>query len=247
VLFGIAVFSPRLAFLLELVFLSIVVLMYASAFLLKERGFWPNLVAKTTQTAASTEQRFADFSTRVARVELALEQVKNHAEGASRESRTANETYKLWQRALALKRTYDSAQAKHGELLRIIQSKRYQLLNTKWKSLRGVEFELFLKEVFEMLGFVVTLTKTSGDQGIDLIVTGDGRVIGVQAKGYHDSVGNHAVMEAHAGMAHYRCHCSVVVTNSTFTRSAKDLATSVNCRLISGDELPDLILGNLSL
>ena len=47
--------------------------------------------------------------------------------------------------------------------------------NYKWSikrvdRMKGAEFESFMKEVFEILGYTVEKTKTSGDQGIDLII-----------------------------------------------------------------------------
>ncbi len=69
----------------------------------------------------------------------------------------------------------------------------------------------------------------------------------MQAKGYSGNVGNHAVMEASAGMIHYRCDCCLVVTNSDFTKPARVLAHSVGCRLVAGHQMPDLIAGNCGL
>lgn len=247
VVVGVAVFSPRLAMLLELMFVSIAVLLYALWVLLKERALTPVLSAKTARAAANMQHRLAEATMRLSHMQATLTQVQQRAQHAALEWNTASKTYSIWRHALQLKAAHDDSVAKLAELLEVVHSRRYQLLHTNWRDLRGEAFELFLKDVFEMLGFAVSLTKASGDQGIDLILSGAGRVIGVQAKGYHDSVGNHAVMEAHAGMTHYQCQCSAVVTNSSFTRAAKELAASVNCRLVSGDEIPDLILGNLPI
>ena len=58
--------------------------------------------------------------------------------------------------------------------------------------MRAVEFERFLKAVLELRGFRVVLTRITGDQGVDLVVTREGR-IAVQAKGHTGRVGNDAV------------------------------------------------------
>jgi restriction endonuclease Mrr len=129
----------------------------------------------------------------------------------------------------------------------LAQSRQYQLLRCNWRAMRGKQFEDFLQQVFEALGYSAQTTKASGDQGLDLILTGKGRKIGVQAKGYTSKVGNHAVQEAHSGKDYYGCDCCVVITNSNFTRQARKLAARIGCRLISGSEIPDLILGHLPL
>jgi HJR/Mrr/RecB family endonuclease len=136
------------------------------------------------------------------------------------------------------KKAYDS-------LCHIANSQSFRLLHTDWRSLRGVPFEDFIANVFEMLGFHVTKTKASGDQGIDLIVIGKGRRIGIQCKGYCDSVGVHAVQEAHAGKSFYHCDGCLVITNSQFTKASRELAAKVGCKLIPGSEMTSLILGRI--
>jgi HJR/Mrr/RecB family endonuclease len=146
-----------------------------------------------------------------------------------------------------VQRRYEAACRKHQEVTQLLQSRRYQLLHTDWRSLRGVPFEDFLANVFDELGYVVTKTKTTGDQGVDLILIGKGRKIAVQAKGYTEAVGNKSVQEVFAGMTYYKCDACVTVTNSTFTKGAIDLAGSVNCRLIDSSKIPDLIQGHILL
>jgi hypothetical protein len=142
---------------------------------------------------------------------------------------------------------HEEAVKRYEGLLEIVNSRRYRLLHSDWRSMRSTVFESFLQEVFEMHGYAVQTTKASGDQGIDLILVGNGRRIGLQAKGYADSVGNHAVMEANAGKGYYHCDSCVVITNSDFTRAARELAAELNCRLIAGIDIPDLINGSIRL
>jgi hypothetical protein len=114
-----------------------------------------------------------------------------------------------------------------------------------WRSLTGERWEKFLADVFEAHGYSVELTKVSGDQGVDLIVQYSRVRLAVQAKGYSGSVGNAAVQEAVAGRIFYNCtHCAVI-TNSTFTKSARELASRTSCVLIGESEIDDLISGGL--
>jgi HJR/Mrr/RecB family endonuclease len=139
----------------------------------------------------------------------------------------------------------ERARRRKADLVSLLASAKYRLLHTDWRALKDVAFEQFLADVFHALGYGVQTTRGSGDQGVDLIVTGKGRRIAVQAKGYTGNVGNHAVMEVVAGMTFYRCDSCVVVTNSSFTRHAQELAAGVGCRLVDGGEIPDLIEGRI--
>lgn len=88
----------------------------------------------------------------------------------------------------------------------------------------GVEFEQFLCNYFNTHGYECSTTKTSGDQGIDLVAKRDGYILAIQAKCYTGTVGNHAIMEAVAGKKYYNANQAMVITNSTFTKSAIELA-----------------------
>jgi restriction system protein len=142
---------------------------------------------------------------------------------------------------------YNQAQQLCNRLGVIAQSRTHRLLTTDWRLLRGHPFEDFLQAVFENLGYHVDRTKTTGDQGADLILTRDGVKIAVQAKGYADSVGNGAVQEALAGMGFYMCQHCAVITTSMFTSSARELAGRINCTLIDGNQIPDLIRGKINV
>lgn len=90
----------------------------------------------------------------------------------------------------------------------------------------GVEFENFLEQLFLNLGYRITLTKKSGDQGVDLILTKGNQKIGVQCKRSNTTIGNKAVQEICAGLNFYGLNRGMVVTNNIFTASAQNLALS---------------------
>ena len=74
------------------------------------------------------------------------------------------------------------------------------------------------------MGYQISMTPITGDQGIDIIAVRNGTRIGIQAKCYTGKVPNSAVQEVVAGKEYYGVHRCIVVTNSTFTNSAIDLA-----------------------
>ncbi len=144
--------------------------------------------------------------------------------------------------------SYEETDAAYQRLWARFNSRIGKLRAIDWAVLTGIPFENFLADVFAEHGYTVETTKVTGDQGVDLIVSKDGRRIAIQAKGYPSStVGNKAVQEAHTGMVFYRCHACAVITNSTFTSSAVELADRVGCLLIDKSKIPALIEGRVSL
>ncbi|MFT0181843.1 restriction endonuclease [Pseudomonas benzopyrenica] len=101
----------------------------------------------------------------------------------------------------------------------------------------GFEFEAFLVKVFQTIGFDVKETKKTADQGADLFVSRFGKTMVIQAKNYTGSVGNAAVQQAISAKAFYGCDEAMVVTNSYFTKSANELATTAGVRLVDRDAL----------
>ncbi|MDQ2187538.1 restriction endonuclease [Alcaligenaceae bacterium A4P071] len=104
-------------------------------------------------------------------------------------------------------------------------------------AMNGYDFERFLVDVFQTAGYDVEETKLSGDQGADLFVSKFGKKIVIQAKNYSGTVGNAAVQEAIAAKSFYGCDEAMVVTNSSFTRSAIELAEAAAVRLIGRRDL----------
>jgi hypothetical protein len=123
--------------------------------------------------------------------------------------------------------------------------RRSELLHLNWRAMRDNEWENYLVEVFKALGAKAERIGCSGDQGCDLIVEAGQMRIAVQAKGYHNSVGNSAVQEAFAGMHYHGCNMCAVITNSRFTQSAQELAVSTRCVLISEQQIPDFVMGQV--
>ena len=101
----------------------------------------------------------------------------------------------------------------------------------------GHEFEIFLSDLYEKMGFTVEMTSATGDQGADLIAIKNGEKNIIQAKNYSNSVGNKAVQEVISAMSFYSGDRAIVVTNNFFTKSAIELAKAGNVELIDRDKL----------
>lgn len=97
--------------------------------------------------------------------------------------------------------------------------------------LSGVEFENYLKSLFENMGYTVQLTKATGDYGVDLIITKKNKSTIVQAKCYNHTVGVKAVQEIISARNHYKIYDAMVVTNNYFSREAENLAVESDVTL----------------
>ncbi|WP_292390568.1 restriction endonuclease [Methanosarcina sp. UBA5] len=127
---------------------------------------------------------------------------------------------------------------------RLLKKKSKQALPTlaEIDEMNGYKFEEFMKHVYEQLGYSVYHTPFSGDQGADLILTSKRRTrIAVQVKRYSGKVSNSAVQEVVAAKGFYKCTEGIVVTNSYFTDSAKQLAKANFIDLVDRNELEKMI------
>jgi len=106
----------------------------------------------------------------------------------------------------------------------------------------GYEFENFVAKLFSKMGYFTEVTKHSRDFGVDVIAEKDGMKIAIQAKCFTFPVSNSAIQEIAAGMKHYSCQRGIVVTNSTFTKAAIELAQSNSIQLWDRKILEEKIL-----
>ena len=109
--------------------------------------------------------------------------------------------------------------------IRKLNMERIKIYNmAQIDTLTGIEFENYLKVLFEKMGYNVKLTKKSGDYGADLILNKRGKQTIVQAKCYSKTVGVKAVQEVISARVHYGIKNAMVITNNYFSREAENLA-----------------------
>lgn len=102
-------------------------------------------------------------------------------------------------------------------------------------------FEVLCMEVFRASGWNATTTKASGDQGADVIAERDSLIVVVQCKLYGTPVGNKAVQEVIAARGFYNADIALVVANSSFTRSALQLAQVSDVKTFNYLEFVDYV------
>lgn len=105
-------------------------------------------------------------------------------------------------------------------------------------AMEGEEFEHFCGFLLKKNGYKkVQVTQATGDQGIDIIATKQGKTCGFQCKRYTGFVGNKAVQEVWTGHNFYKLDEAAVITNSEFSDSANELADELGVRLIDRPRL----------
>ncbi len=108
--------------------------------------------------------------------------------------------------------------------------------------MEGHEFEYFCADLLRKNGFLdVKVTPGSGDQGVDILAVKDGIKYAIQCKNYASVLSNTPIQEVSAGKLFYGCHVGVVMTNSTFSIGAIQLAEATNILLWDRNKLIELI------
>ena len=103
----------------------------------------------------------------------------------------------------------------------------------------GHEYEHVIAKELRRCGWKAYVTQGSGDQGVDVVATKRGVKMAVQCKRSSSRVGNKAVQEVFAGMHHYGADLGVVISDNSYTNSARELANSLEgVYLAHHDQIP---------
>jgi restriction system protein len=102
------------------------------------------------------------------------------------------------------------------------------------------EFEYICSQALINCGWTARTTKATGDQGVDVIAEKDDLKLVLQCKKYSTPVGNKAVQEIYAGQQHELADFAAVVTSSTYTKSAKQLASTCGVLLLHVNDLSSI-------
>ncbi len=122
-------------------------------------------------------------------------------------------------------------------LASIIDDKK-MVKNLDIDNLDGAEFEEWCANLLRNNCFTnVQVTKTSGDQGVDILAQKNDIKYAIQCKCYSSNLGNSPIQEVHAGKSMYNCHVGVVMTNRHFTSGAKKLANATGVLLWDREKL----------
>jgi len=110
-------------------------------------------------------------------------------------------------------------------------------------SAAGIQFERRVADLLKDQGFTHIRLTGHNDLGIDIIARKGEHRWGIQVKYSRSPVGVAAVQQAASGLKAYRCDRAMVVTNSSYSQSACQLAYFNGCVLIGRVELDRWIMG----
>lgn len=106
----------------------------------------------------------------------------------------------------------------------------------------GIEFENYIALLLKQAGYNVSGTSKTGDQGADLIAMKNNKIFVLQVKRYSDLVSNKAIQEVVAAKYFYNGDIAAVITSSSFTSSAINLAKKNRVILINKSLLQNIDL-----
>lgn len=108
------------------------------------------------------------------------------------------------------------------------------------KDMSPEEFEHYCAAVLREMKWKARVTQHSGDQGVDIVADKRRMRIVIQCKKYSKPVGNRAVQEIVAAIAHEGAQRGVVVTTSDYTPAAEKLAASNQVLLLHYSDLRNI-------
>jgi len=101
----------------------------------------------------------------------------------------------------------------------------------------GLQFEQCVAGLLKAQGYHRIRLTEQFDYGVDIIAAKDGIRWGIQVKRYSGLVGAGAVRQAVTALNIYGCDRAMVITNSSYSYVAIELAVSNGCVLIDRDTL----------
>jgi len=122
--------------------------------------------------------------------------------------------------------------------IRLNKSRRlYRSDKAHIDNMTGLEFEKYVANLLRIKGYRNVRLTEKYDLGVDIIATRDGITWGIQVKRYSGLVKADAVRQVVTALRKYNCDRAMVVTNSTYSKTAQELARYNDCVLVDKDIL----------
>jgi len=108
---------------------------------------------------------------------------------------------------------------------------------TEVQKLDPVSFEKFVGELFVRMGYTISYTKGSGDEGVDIFIQKDGKQGIVQCKRYTGVVGQYVLRDFFGSMIHNKAKEAYLITTGSFSLPTKRWAQGKPIHLVDGTRL----------
>jgi HJR/Mrr/RecB family endonuclease len=102
------------------------------------------------------------------------------------------------------------------------------------------EFEQFLMDFFKNRGYTIEKRKRSHEQGLALLLEKNNEQTMIQTKRCSTPVGNTVIQEVNNERDYLQCSQAIVLTNSRFTNTAKQLAGQLDVDLWDREKLEEI-------
>ena len=113
-------------------------------------------------------------------------------------------------------------------------------LENYWQALTWREFEKEVANLFREIGFLVTLTPGSGDEGVDLLLSKAGKRVIVQCKKYTKPAGPHLVRELLGTFVRQGADVAILIATAGFTDAALHATKGVPIILLDLNDLLEI-------
>jgi len=118
----------------------------------------------------------------------------------------------------------------------VIKTRQYRRLHSSsmasMDNITGLEFEKYVAKLLKCRGYKHVRLTEKYDLGVDIIAEKDGIRWGIQVKRYSGLVKTDAVRQVVTALRSYNCDRAMVITNNSFSQTAKELASSNDCVLV---------------
>jgi rubredoxin len=111
----------------------------------------------------------------------------------------------------------------------------------KLRTIDPIEFEKFVGDLFEKMGYIVKTTPKTGDEGVDLFIHKNNHLAVVQCKRYRGNVGQPQLRDLFGAMLHNKASEAFLVTTGVISLPAQSWATGKPIHLVDGKMLLDWI------
>lgn len=106
-----------------------------------------------------------------------------------------------------------------------------------WRSLNGIDFEKEVGRLYQRLGFQVSMTPTTGDGGVDLLLRKDGRLTVVQCKAHQKKVPIGVARELAAAMRDFKADAAIIACLEGVTKPVRDYIQDKPIHIVDLDDL----------